>query len=697
MPAWLSRGTVRRYRDKPLDLPLDCRVIFWEIKKSLRCTINQSQSPQAVFNQAMLHLRQGEPLLANQLCDQGLTQYPNDANILCLNAQALIEVKNLEEAYVNVSKALKTHPEFATAHEVYSDLLLIEGQFEKAIGGYQHALKLAPDRSRLNNKIERGKQLLQSLDSDSRQPQDDLAFTQELAQARQHKADEEPEKAEEIYRSILRKNPNHAEAMRLLASVATVHRKHEDAELLLSRAVLVAPKFSRGWLDLAKTQLELGKHPEAVKSAKILVDLSPEVAESYVALANTQAQSNLAEQSIQSYQQALEINPAHPGAFSGLAHQLKTIGRQQEAIATHRQNISLNPTNSEPYWNLANLKTFRFEDSEVTAMERLLEDDSLKDLSYVQLCNSLGLEYEGRKDYDRAFSYFQRCNDRHRQSEKYDPIGHEVLVGMISQIFSSEFLDQHQGLGVEDDSPILIVGLPRSGSTLIEQILASHSQVEGTHELADLAQVVQDIRKAGSKGPHFPENLSKLPPQAWANIGQQYIDRTLKYRSGSPRFIDKNPNNFIYAGLLKLVLPKAKIINARRHPLDSCFGSYKQLFASGQPFSYDLTELGEYYLQYQTLMDHWHQVMPGAVLDVDYEMVVADLDTQVRRILDYCELPFEESCLRFHETDRAVKTASSEQVRQPIYASSVNLWKNYESHLEELIEVLEPLLEARNG
>ncbi|MDG1485492.1 MAG: sulfotransferase [Porticoccaceae bacterium] len=645
----------------------------------------------------MLHLRQGEPQLASQLCDQGLTQHPNDANILCLNAQALIAVKNLQAAHANVTKALKTHPEFATAHEVYSDLLLLEGKFEQAISGYQHALKLAPDRSRINNKIERGQQLLQSLNANPQASREDMSFNEELAQAKQHHANEEPEKAEEIYRNILRKNPNHAEAMRLLASVATVHRKHEDAEILLLRAVSVSPKFARGWLDLAKTQLELGQYPEAVKSAESLVSLSPDIAESYVALANTQAQSNLTEQAIASYRHALEINRAHPGAFSGLAHQLKTVGRQQEAIDTHRQNIVINPTNSEPYWNLANLKTFRFEDSEVTKMEALLEDDSLEALSHVQLSNSLGLEYEGRKDYERAFSYFQRCNDLHRQSEKYDPIGHEVLIDMIQKIFSVEFLNEHQGLGLNDKSPILIVGLPRSGSTLIEQILASHSQVEGTHELSDLAQVVKDIKKGGPKGSHFPENLTKLPTQAWVNIGQQYIDRTLKYRSGSPRFIDKNPNNFIYAGLLKLVLPKAKIINARRHPLDSCFGSYKQLFASGQPFSYDLTELGEYYLQYQALMDHWHQVMPGAVLDVDYEMVVADLDTQVRRILDYCELPFEESCLRFHETDRAVRTASSEQVRQPIYASSVNLWKNYEPYIEELIEVLEPLLLERDS
>ena len=605
-------------------------------------------------------------------------------------------VRNLEGAYANVSKALKTHPDFATAHEVYADLLLLEGKFEQAIVGYQQALKLAPERSRINSKIKRSQQLMQSLDANPQSATGDLSFNPELAQAKQHHSDGEPEKAEEIYRTILRKNPNHAEAMRLLAAVATVHRKHEDAEILLSRAVSVSPKFSRGWLDLAKTQLELGKYPEAVKSAETLVGLSPDIAESYVALANTQAQSNQTEQAINSYRHALEINKAHPGAFSGLAHQLKTVGRQQEAIDTHRQNIAINPTNAEPYWNLANLKTFRFEDSEVADMEALLEDDSLEDLSHVQLCNSLGLEYEGRKDYERAFNYFQRCNDLHRQSEKYDPIGHEVLISSIKQIFSAEFLSQHQGLGVKDSSPILVVGLPRSGSTLIEQILASHSEVEGTHELSDLAQVVKEIKKGGPKGSHFPENLTTLPNQAWAQIGQKYIDRTLKYRFGSPRFIDKNPNNFIYAGLLKLILPEAKIINARRHPLDSCFGSYKQLFASGQPFSYDLTELGEYYLQYQALMDHWHQVMPTAVLDVDYEMVVSDLDTQVRRILDYCELPFEESCLRFHETDRAVRTASSEQVRQPIYASSVNLWKNYQPYIEELIEVLEPLLEERD-
>jgi hypothetical protein len=234
--------------------------------------------------------------------------------------------------------------------------------------------------------------------------------------------------------------------------------------------------------------------------------------------------------------------------------------------------------------------------------------------------------------------------------------------------------------------------LPRSGSTLIEQILASHSRVEGTHELHDLSKVIRTIRRRTPGQAPFPEILAKFRAGGWERLGRQYIERTAKYRSGAACFIDKNPNNFIFAGVIRLAMPNAKIINARRHPLDSCLGSYKQLFASGQPFSYDLTELGEYYLQYQRLLDHWHKAMPGGIIDVHYENVVADLESEVRRLLDFCGLPFERSCLDFHATDRAIKTASSEQVRRPIYATSVNLWRHYEEHLGELIEVLQPLL-----
>lgn len=595
-----------------------------------------------------------------------------------------------DEARHHIERAKSLHPTFASSHEVFGDLMLLEDQFEQAIKSYQHSLQLAPGSSQLNAKINRTRDLIKAYGTGL--PKNNMEFVEEITKAEEFKRDDEPAKAEKIYRDVLRRNPNHVEAIRLLAAVASKHRRYKDAEILLLRAVSLAPNYGRAWLDLSKTQIEQGKLSEAIKSGEELVKSNPDNAEPYIALANAQALGYFTAQAIENYRKALDISPGHPGAYSGLAHQLKTVGRAQEAIDSHRQNIAANPTNTDSYWNLANMKTFRFTDEEVKAMEQLLESDELEDLPITQLSNSLGLEYEGRKDYDRAFEHFQHGNDIRRQSEIYNSADRGALIESIIDVFSEQFLAQNQGAGANDPAPILIIGLPRSGSTLIEQILASHSQVEGTHELADLEQIMQAFKKPNSKRLPFPKSIIDLKQQAWGKIGNHYLERTQKYRSGMPRFIDKNPNNFIYVGLLHLILPKAKIINARRHPLDSCFGSYKQLFASGQPFSYDLTDLGEYYLQYQSIMDHWHQVLPGKVLDVNYADVVADLDTQVRRILDYCELPFEEECLRFHETERAVKTASSEQVRQPIYASSVNLWQHYESNLGELIDVLEPLL-----
>jgi len=266
-------------------------------------------------------------------------------------------------------------------------------------------------------------------------------------------------------------------------------------------------------------------------------------------------------------------------------------------------------------------------------MHALLDRDDLKDESRVQIHNALGLDRESRQDYASAFSHYQRCNSLRRLLESYDPVETEATRDHSVSFFNAEFLNEHSMNGNPDASPIFVVGLPRSGSTLLEQILASHSMVDGTHELADLPAIVSDYRRRDRRHQKFPAMLENLSADEWHKIGVNYIESTRKYRAGAAYFIDKNPNNFVYIGLLRIALPNAKIINARRHPLDSCFGSYKQLFASGQPFTYDLVELGEYYLQYSRLMEHWHQVAPGFVLDVQYEEVVADLETQVRRVL----------------------------------------------------------------
>ncbi|MGD8681071.1 MAG: sulfotransferase, partial [Lysobacterales bacterium] len=276
--------------------------------------------------------------------------------------------------------------------------------------------------------------------------------------------------------------------------------------------------------------------------------------------------------------------------------------------------------------------------------------------------------------------------------EIYDPVQTQVIHDRIIEVFDRPFFEQREGWGDPDPSPILIVGLPRSGSTLIEQILASHSMVEGTMELPDLARTIGELSKRSPGKSEYPEAVQPLDERAARALGRQYLDSTMRYRTPLPRFIDKMPNNFASVGYLHLILPNAKVINARRHPLDSCLGCYKQLFFKGQSFTYDLFELGHYYLQYQRIMDHWHEVLPGKVLDVRYEDMVADQEGQTRRILEYLGLPWEDRCLRFYETERAINTASSEQVRQPIYTKAINFWRHYEPHLGELIETLEPLL-----
>ncbi len=629
-----------------------------------------------------------------------MEEFPGDANLMCLAAKANLVLKNLDHAKRLIDEAVRQHPGFAVAHDVYGDLLLTQGQTESAIMAYEQAMRLDPTRSLLLTKIDKARELSENAKEPGSMPGKDpvperrMAFEQEIRIAQQNHQAGKPQESEKTYRSILKRDPNHVEAARLLAGIAAENKQYGDAEVFLRHAASNAPDYGRLWIDLTNVLRDWEKLDEAMECALKVLEMSPDKAEPHMLIASVSASMNHHEDAIRHYEKALEISPDRPGAMSSMAHHLKTIGKQQDSVGMYRKAIEVKPDHAEAYWSLANLKTFRFSDHEVQSMKSLLEDDDLPDESRVQINNALGLHYEAHKDFDQAFLHLESCNFLRRQSEVYDPLETESGVDKIIEIIDKAFIDKHHGLGNSDDSPILIVGLPRSGSTLIEQILASHSQVDGTHELGDLPQVVKRIRRFSRKQVSFPGNLLDLSPEHWTKIGQDYIDSTQRFRAGAPYFIDKNPNNFIFVGLLRIALPGAKIINATRHPLDSCFGTYKQLFASGQPFSYELTELGEYYVQYQRLMEHWNKVTPGFTLDVRYEDVVGDLESQVRRILDFCNLPFEENCLRFHETERAVKTASSEQVRQPIYSSSVNLWRNYEGHLGELIEVLQPILQS---
>jgi tetratricopeptide (TPR) repeat protein len=676
--------------------------LLWSscIKTNLEQHISTESLQRNRYQQALNHFNAGRTAVAVTACEEALKEYAGDANLMCLAAKANLVLKHFDNAKRLIDEAVRQHPDFAVAHDVYGDLLLIQGQTESAVKAYEQAMRLDPTRSLLLTKIENARELTASTPEALSQTEENavpgkrMAFGDEIHNAQQRHKSGEPNEAEKIYRGILKRDPNHIEAARLLAGLAVEKNQYRDAEVFLRHAASNAPDYGRVWIDLTNVLREQEKLDEAMECALKVLEMAPDKAEPHMLIAGVAGSMGRHEDAIEHYEKALEISAERPGAMSSMAHHLKTIGRQQDAVVMYRKAIEVKPDHSEAYWSLANLKTFRFAEDEVQAMHTLLNDDELPDESRVHLNNALGLHYEAHKDFDRAFLHLDKCNFLRRQSEIYDPVETEAGVDQIIKVIDAEFIDKHKGLGNSDDSPILIVGLPRSGSTLIEQILASHSQVDGTFELADLPKVVKRIRRFSKKRASFPGNLLEVSPEHWKKIGQDYIDSTQRFRADAPYFIDKNPNNFIFIGLLRIALPGAKIINATRHPLDSCFGTYKQLFASGQPFSYDLTELGEYYVQYQRLMDHWNRIAPGFSLDVRYEDVVGDLEGQVRRILDFCNLPYEENCLRFHETERAVKTASSEQVRQPIYSSSVNLWRNYESHLGDLIQILEPVLQS---
>ncbi|MGH8168522.1 MAG: sulfotransferase, partial [Woeseiaceae bacterium] len=570
---------------------------------------------------ALLKLRSGNFPEAVRLCDQSLTKFPGDATFLCLAGQASIALKKFDIAEEYIDEAIRVSPDFATAFETHGDLMLVKGHPDKARASYQTATHLDPTRDLTRQKLDRTKQLEERglaarASSDAAKTR---YFEDEIRRAIDFEANNDRHSAEMIYRDILTREPNHVEAARLLAGVATHNRRFRDAEVFLKRVLDIAPDHARAWLDLANVQREMDKFDDAVECARQVLRLAPDNAESHMAYAVAIGMTGAHEEAIEAYQRAIDMAPEKAGAICAMAHHQKTIGHQGDAIASYRRAIAVKPDHAEAYWSLANLKTFRFDDDEVAAIQELLRDESLPDVSRAQLHNALGLELEARKDYSSAFRNFEQCNAIRRLSESYDPVETQTTYDRIIELFDSEFIAKNAGVPAPDVTPILVVGLPRSGSTLIEQILASHSQVDGTHELGDLARAVQSVIRENSRRSRFPETLAKLNRENWQSIGQEYLRRTELFRSGAPYFIDKNPNNFIYAGVVKLALPNARIINARRHPLDSCFGSFKQLFASGQPFTYDMTELGEYYLQYQRLMDHWHAVLPGFVLDANYE------------------------------------------------------------------------------
>jgi tetratricopeptide (TPR) repeat protein len=648
-----------------------------------------------LYQQALDTLNSGDAGEAGLICRRALPIYGRDPNILCLMGEIALRQRRPQEAKNLYAEVLGRHPGFARALEGMGLSLLADRKAADASEYLAKAVAAAPKRSKTRMALARA--LAESGHYAESEKAIKEAFALNPGQAELNKAEialteGELEEAEKLLRGILSRDPDNVKALRLLGSIAVEASRFKAARKLLERAVELKPGFVPGWNDLANLYMKQDRYDKALEAVQHALDLDPKMLQSWIIKGNILTRAQRFEESLDAYRHALKLNPHSAGALSQVGHVLKTIGRQEESIEAFRKCIKAHPGFGEAYWSLANLKTFEFNEDEVEVMERMVEDQNLGDEPRVNFFLSLGKHFENEKNYDKAFENYSRGNSLRREHEIYDPVQTQVVHDRIIEVFNREFLQAREGWGDPDPAPILVVGLPRSGSTLIEQILASHSMVEGTMELPDLSRVITGLSRRSPRGVEYPEAAGTLDEAAARSLGQSYIESTMRYRTGKAWFIDKMPNNFSSIGFLHLILPNAKVIDARRHPLDSCLGSYKQLFFKGQSFTYEQFELGHYYLEYRRIMEHWRETLPGKVLEVQYEQMVMDQENQTRRLLEYCGLPWEDQCLRFYETDRAINTASSEQVRQPIYTKALNFWRNYEAHLGELIETLEPLL-----
>jgi len=497
-------------------------------------------------------------------------------------------------------------------------------------------------------------------------------------------------KAEQICRHFLQNNTRHIEGMCLLADIGIELKIHDDAEFLLASALELAPTHIHARSQYLNLLIRLGKYKAAEQQVESLLAEQPNNLSFKVAKANVLTGLGEIEQAITLFEQAIEQDDQIAGFHLQLGHALKTKGDISKAVAAYQKAYQLSPSYGDAFWSLANTKTYRFSDKEITQMQIQGENNALALTDKIQLHFATGKAFEDRKEYKQAFQAYHQGNALQHANNGFDINKVEQQVAEQIKHCSVELFENRGHLGLNAPDAIFIVGLPRAGSTLLEQILASHSQVDGTMELHNILGLASRLRGRNptNKENQYPKNLSEINPDYFKRFGQQFIDETQVYREQAPLFIDKMPNNFLHIGLIRLILPNAKIIDARRSPMACCFSGFKQLFAEGQDFSYNLEDIGRYYQAYLKLMTHWENVLPGFVLTVNHEDIVDDLETQVRRMLDFCGLPFEQSCLDFHKTKRNIKTPSSEQVRQPIYKSATEQWRHFEPYLSPLKKVL---------
>jgi tetratricopeptide (TPR) repeat protein len=619
---------------------------------------------------------------------------PSDPEPLYLEAVVERYLEQPKAALDTISRLKSLEPRFARAWQEEGHLYKALGDAPRAIAAYSRAVELN------RGLIASWRELAALLEQQGDVQTQAVAMAEyrrlaglpaELVTVTTLMQDGKLFQAETLCREFLRAHPHHIEAMRLLARLGMKLFIYDDAEFLLESCVAFAPDYWLARKDYVEVLHRRQKFEQALAQAALLRERFPGNPAFELGYANECVAVGRLDTALEIYDRVIAGSaPRLDQALLARGHLLKTVGRLDEAIESYRNAYRARRDFGDAYWSLANLKTYRFTDAEISSMQRRLEDPQTATVDRFHLSFALGKAWEDRQDPARSFRHYEQGNRLRRQDLRYDADRAEKAMNAQAAICTPALFDRHRGHGAPDCDPIFIVGLPRSGSTLLEQILASHSQVDGTMELPNIIALAHRLngRRLLSEEARYPAILAELSHEQLTAAGNAYLEDTRLHRTGRPRFIDKMPNNFMHVGLIRLILPNAKIIDARRHPMACCFSNFKQLFADGQEFTYDLEEMARYYLSYAALMDHWDGVLPGRVLRVHYEAVVEDLEGQLKRMLDFLELPFEQQCLDFHRTQRSIRTPSSEQVRRQIYRRGLEQWRDFEPYLDRLKERL---------
>jgi tetratricopeptide (TPR) repeat protein len=641
----------------------------------------------AALQQAQKLLQSGDFASGLSAAEAMLSDDPGDSEALYVAAVAARYLKRFDAAEGFLERLHAASPEFGRAWQEAAHLQRAKGNEAGALAAFTRATQFNPAleaswraQADLLSAAGRAQEAANAIAQAERLK----AMPRELLAATHHLHEGRLLRAEEFCRHFLRQNPKDTEGMRLLAQIGVKLGILDDAEFLLESARVFDPDNVQIRLDYIDALRRRQKFAQAKEEAEALYAMDP---------INPLFQSHLAIESMQTgeYARAFELFdavlaavPNDPATLTSRGHALKTVGKQDEAIASYQRAFAAKPDHGDAYYALANLKTYRFSDAEIAAMRAQTDRSDLGFMDRVHLSFALGKAYEDREEYEQSFQFYSAGNDLKRRQTRYDADDMQAELAKQKEQCTADLFAKHQRAGYDAPDPIFILGLPRAGSTLLEQILASHSQIDGTLELPNILALAHRLRGRSAGASQYPQVLHDLSGEQFATMGSDFIENTRIHRQEAPFFIDKMPNNFRHIGLIKLILPNAKIIDARRDPMDCCFSGFKQLFAEGQEFTYGLTEVGRYYSDYVDLMDHWDKVLPGAVLRVQHEDVLDDQEGQTRRMLEYLGLPFEEACIHFYKSKRAVRTASSEQVRQPINRSGQGAWQPYEPWLGEL-------------